>query len=272
MKSWMILGSACLIFVTHVGCHREQQSPATSSTAADSTPATVEATPATDPPATSEISLPETDVSTSFPSDAAMESMAADLRQLADPATSPEDWESAQTRILDRRADAVPVLAAGLSSDDPLDREMAATLLAVIGDGLEQAEQPLRAALQDQSAYVRANAATALCQLPDTEEAVIPILAALLESSDPNLRQMAAINLGNFGPEAAPFVDSLAGSLEDDRPDVLMPVVELLGRIGPPAESAAPKLRQIAFEQTGEIQAAATAALEQIESGRVNVE
>jgi hypothetical protein len=45
---------------------------------------------------------------------------------------------------------------------------------------------------------------------------------------------------------------------------VLVSIVELLGRIGPDAGSAAPQLQQIAYEQEGEAQQAATAALERI--------
>lgn len=266
-KHWLIRRSG-LLFLILAGCHREDPAGAPQSQTApmrasqDAVPVhadvEVETFPESDPPSPASNVAPRVD--------AEHERIAADLSRLADPQTLPEDWEAAHNRILEQGRAAVPVLADGLASDKPLVRELAATMLTVIGEGLEAAEPQLRAALRDESAYVRANAATALCQLPDTEDAVIPVLAELLESTDPNLRRIAATNLGNFGPEAAPFVDRLAGSLDDDRPDVLMPVVELLGRIGPPAEAAAPKLRQIVFEQTGDVQAAATAALERIET------
>lgn len=265
----MIRGAGWLVLLAQAaGCHREEPS------VAPQAPSAVHGTGIESPerPDPQSDGATETDppvpAMTVAPSEnAAIERLAADLGRLADPRTLPEDWEAAQNRILEQGREAVPVLAEGLASDRPLVREMAATLLTMIGDGLDEAEPELRTALRDESVYVRANAATALCQLPDTEDAVIPVLAELLESADPNLRQIAATNLGNFGPEAAPFVDRLAGSLDNDRPEVLMPVVELLGRIGPAAEAAAPKLRQIAFEQSGDVQAAATAALERIEAG-----
>jgi HEAT repeat protein len=260
-KSWTIYGVGSVVLLIQVGCGREPSAakPQASRTGMTDS-AVLESKPA--PPPVVESNPGETPMANDVTDDGSP--IAADLKRLADPVTTPEEWESCQTRILQQGAQAVPVLASGLTSDDPLERETAAMLLAAIGEGLEQAEQPLRAALRDESTFVRANAATALCQLPETEDAVIPVLAELLASSDPTLRQIAATNLGNFGPEAAPFVDRLAGTLEDERPEVLMPVVELLGRIGPAAEAAAPKLRQIAFEQSGEVQAAATAALEQI--------
>jgi HEAT repeat protein len=177
-----------------------------------------------------------------------------------------EQWEAAQEKLLAMGPSAVPVLAEGLKSSEVLPREMAASLLALLGPQSAAAEDALVAALNDESTFVRANAATALCLLPGHEEQVIPVLAALLESDDPQLRRMAATNLGNFGPEAVPIVPRLTAALDDGEPEVLLPLVQLLGRIGAQAQGAAPKLKQIAFEQTGEVSAAATAALEQIEA------
>ncbi len=178
-----------------------------------------------------------------------------------------EEWEAAQEKLLAMGTAAVPVLAEALKSSEMLPREMAASLLALLGPQAAAAEDALVAALNDESTFVRANAATALCLLPGHEEQVIPVLAALLESHDPQLRRMAATNLGNFGPEAVPIVPKLTAALDDREPEIVLPLVQLLGRIGAPAQEAAPKLKQIAFEQTGDVSAAATAALEQIEGG-----
>jgi HEAT repeat protein len=169
---------------------------------------------------------------------------------LTSPSVTPEEWEVSQARLTELGAASARVLAKELRSENALRREMAAAVLAGLGLEAAAAESALLAALRDESPFVRANAATAL--------------SALLSSDDPQLRQMATTNLGNFGPEAAPFVPQLSAVLDAGAEDVVVPVVELLGRIGPAAEEAAPRLRQIAFEQQGVAKSAATAALEQI--------
>jgi HEAT repeat protein len=184
---------------------------------------------------------------------------------LASPDTTPGDWEQAQSRLVELGEHAVPTLVRELGSGDTARRELAASGLATLGPDSAAAAPALQAALRDESIHGRANAATALCAIPEQEGIVIPALAELLISVDPVVRQMSAVNLGNFGEEAAPYVQHLTAVLERAPDDVLVPVVELLGRIGPEAESAAARLQQIAFEQTGDAQQAAQAALERIQ-------
>ena len=183
---------------------------------------------------------------------------------LASPDTSPGDWEKAQSRLMELGATAIPTLVRELKSDRTDHREVAASALAMLGPESAEAAPALKQALDDDSIYVRANAATALCAIPEQEEIVIPALAKLLICDDPQVRQMAAVNLSNFGTEAAPYVQEFTAALEQAPDDVLVSLVDLLGRIGPQAESAAPQLQQIAFEQSGDAQQAAQAALERI--------
>ena len=183
---------------------------------------------------------------------------------LASPDSSPGDWEQAQSRLMELGAAAVPTLTRELTSTEVSRREVAASGLAMLGPDSAAAAPALQAALQDESVHVRANAATALCAIPEQEAIVIPALVELLVSDDPQVRQMTAVNLSSFGTEAAPYVQELTAALERAPDDVLVPVVELLGRIGRRAESAAPQLQQIAFEQSGDAKQAAQAALEQI--------
>lgn len=183
---------------------------------------------------------------------------------LATPETTPEEWERAQERLVELGEEAVPTLARELTSSDAFHREVAASALAMLGPAAAGAQSELRDALADETVHVRANAATALCALPDQAEVVIPVLTALLVSDDPQVRQMSAVNLSSFGDEAAPCVPQLVAALKTAPDDVVVAIVELLGRIGPEAQAAAPELRQIAFEQEGDAQQAATAALERI--------
>lgn len=183
---------------------------------------------------------------------------------LATPDTGPEAWEQAQARLVELGEEAVPTLVRELTSNDTFHREVAASALAMLGPAAAAAQAELHSALNDTNVHVRANAATALCALPDQADVVIPVLTGLLVSDDPYVRQMSAINLSNFGDEAARCVPQLVSALKTAPDDVVVAIVELLGRIGPQAEAAAPQLQQIAFEQAGDAQQAAAAALERI--------
>lgn len=185
-------------------------------------------------------------------------------KRLNAPDVTPQEWEQAQSELIGLGAESVPVLVQALETGDPMQRELAVTLLIQLGPDVPGIDEPLLNALVDESPFVRANAATALSTRPGHEERVIPVLTELLSSDDLQLRQMAAANLNSFGPEAAACVPQLSQALVNAPPEAILPIVELLGRIGPAAEAARPQLQQIAFEQQGDTRAAATAALERI--------
>lgn len=189
------------------------------------------------------------------------------FEKLMAPADSFEDWEKAHQALLNFGKDAVPLLAHKLQRGEALERETAASSLVAFGPDAEPAIAALRNALQDDVPFVRANAAVTLVQFPEESKLAIPVLVSFLEHTDPNLQQMAAMNLSALGTDASLHVKELTRILgRTDGPEILLPVVELLGRIGPAAEVAVPKLKQIAFEQTGEIQNAARSAIQLIEA------
>ncbi|WP_175517679.1 HEAT repeat domain-containing protein [Planctomicrobium piriforme] len=187
---------------------------------------------------------------------------------LTQPGADLPNWEEAHTELLELGPHAVPVLAEKLQHGTDVERELAATTLALVGPSAGDAATALVAALQDSSPFVRANAAAALVQLPDYSRQAIPTLIGLLDADDPQLRQLAAVNLSAVGADASPYVDNLKRTLaQTNPPEVLTPVVELLGRIGAPAEPALPELQKIKFEQPGEVGDAATNAIQLITGG-----
>ncbi|WP_437207022.1 HEAT repeat domain-containing protein [Planctomicrobium sp. SH664] len=193
------------------------------------------------------------------------------FQKLVTPGVELAEWEAAQQELVNLGPETVPFLGERLQSGDFMEREMAATLLALFGPQAAPAVKALTGALQDDSEFVRGNAAAALVQCPDHTAAATSTLIQLLESADPQLRQMAAMNLSGIGPEAIPHLDSLKKILaQENPPEVTRLVIELLGRIGPPAEPAVPQLRQIKFEQSGELGTAASQAIELIETQAVS--
>lgn len=187
---------------------------------------------------------------------------------LLTPLDSFEKWEAANQKLLKFGDPAVPLLAQKLREGNDVERELAASTLVLVGPAAKAAIPALRKGLTDEIPFVRANSAVALVQFPEESAVAIPVLVALLEHEDSNLQQLAAMNLSVLGEEASPHVAQLTKILKlksDDR-EVVIPVVQLLGRIGPAAGSAIPQLKQIAFEQKGEVSDAATSAIQLIQT------
>lgn len=192
----------------------------------------------------------------------------AAFQQLSQPVESFEEWEAANEKFLALGEKSVALLAHKLSTGNNVERELAASTLVLVIPPPESAIPSLLDALKDTLPFVRANASAVLVQFPDHQAAAIPVLVKFLDDTDTNLQQMALVNLESLGAEAGPHVHELAKLLEkkDHDPEFLLPVVQLLGRIGPQAEIAVPKLKQIAFEQDGEIEAAANSAIQLIQT------
>ena len=184
---------------------------------------------------------------------------------LLSPSTANDDWDRILEQLLAEGDAAVRVLADRLQTGTDAERELAATTFALLGPQAAPASQTLIAALADPLPFVRANVAATLVQLPDCTADAVPALIQLLHADDPQLRQMAAVNLNAAGMATVSHVESLKQALSQNQSEeVLTPMVELLGRLGKPAESALPELQKIAFEQSGELGAAATSAIQQI--------
>ncbi|QDT32472.1 HEAT repeat domain-containing protein [Thalassoglobus polymorphus] len=189
------------------------------------------------------------------------------FEKLVTPANSIEAWEQAHQAVLDLGEEVVPLLADRLKNGNNIERETAASTLISFGPDAEGAIPELRSALKDPVPFVRANAAITLVQFPKEAPQAVSVLVTLLEHDDPTLQQMAAMNLSVLGEDASSHVDDLTRILDTtEGPELLLPVVELLGRIGPAAETAVPKLKQIAFEQKGEVGAAANSAIQLIQT------
>ncbi len=183
------------------------------------------------------------------------------FKVLISPGSDPTAWEAAQQQLVDLGAGATPVLLSGLASQNPIERETAATVCALTGAEDARIQAALLKCLADESSFVRANAAAALAQVPQHQPQVIATLTDLLSDSDPQLRRMAAANLGSFGAEASGELPKLTAVLADNDAEVVTPVIQLLGRMGPSAVEAIPQLQKIAFEQDGELKQAAEQAL-----------
>ncbi len=182
---------------------------------------------------------------------------------------SQKNLDAATDRLLAIGAPAIPVLVAGLQAEDSLRREMAATMLALMGATAADAKDQLIAALKDESDFVRANAATALAQMPGQAEHVVSVFSEFLDGDDEHLRKMAAMNLSVLDVEAAkPLVGQMARLLTDGDRDVVLAMVELLGRMGPDAREAVAELKALDSADDAGLQTAVTAALTQIEVDR----
>ncbi len=180
---------------------------------------------------------------------------------------SPEEVDAATHKIESLGSAALPVLAEGLKSDESIKRDMAATMLAMLGAAAADVSDALIVALGDESDFVRANVATALAQMEGQAAHVIPVFGELLESDDPKLQTMAAMNLGFLDPAAAkPLIGQLTQTLDSDDPTILRPVVELLGKIGPDARPAIEKIRSLDTSKDPELETAVNVALMQIET------
>lgn len=181
---------------------------------------------------------------------------------------TPEEWDAAHQKLQEMGATALPVLLKGMQSDVQVEREMASTMLALVGADAQPAAGQLRLALEDESMFVRANVATALLQMPEQVDAVLPVVSEILKSDEVNLRQMAAMNLANLAAVdaevAQPLLPTLIERLDDEDRVVVYHIVQLLGRLGPGASGALPKLEGIDAGDDEELQAAITTAVEQI--------
>lgn len=189
------------------------------------------------------------------------------FRTMTTEGVSQQELDGATQEIQDLGADALPALTDGLQSEEPIKREMAATMLALLGPEAASVSESLVEALDDESDFVRANLATALAQMEGQAPHVIPVFGEFLESDDPNLQTMAAMNLGVIDPvEAKPLVEQLTNTLDNEDPAILLPVVELLGKIGPDAQPAVEKIKSLDTTDNMELETAVNVAVMQIET------
>jgi len=189
------------------------------------------------------------------------------FRAMTAEGVSLEEVDSATQRIQELGPAALPVLVAGLKSEEFIQREMAATMLVLIGADAHEVSDALVEALNDESDSVRANVATALAQMEGQATHVIPVFGEILESEDATLQKMAVMNLDMLDPAAAkPLVGQLITTLDSDDPMILRLVVTFLGKIGPDATPALDKIKALDTADDAELETAVTVAVMQIET------
>lgn len=115
-------------------------------------------------------------------------------------------------------ADAAPVVAACLDSDNPRVRQTAAEALGEMADNSAVALPALERTLQDPRPLVRAVAATSIAAFGDEARHLIPRLIELLSDDYLDVQVAAARALGQFGGAAADAVPTLETLSQSDSP------------------------------------------------------
>jgi HEAT repeat protein len=108
-----------------------------------------------------------------------------------------------------------------LGSKEPVAREVAAQILANLGD--ERAIQPLIRALDDANARVREEVAASLLEFR-TLDALPALTRTLLEDDDPDVRMAAAQALGELDHHAA--LEALERATEVEKDEFTMILIE----------------------------------------------
>lgn len=246
--------AALVLLVVLPGCRAEEPPPDSAET--ESAPRTEEKSPVEAAPVPVERTL------------SAEEQAAQDtFSKMTRDGVSQNELDDAIEKLMAIGAPAVSILADGLRADEPIKREMAATMLASLGRDAAAAREELIAALKDDSAFVRANAATALAQMEGQTAVVLPVFAEFLGGDDDNLRKMMATNLAVLdATDAQPLLGQLTELLQNMDRDVQLAIVAFLGRMGADAQAAVNELTALDTSDDAELEAAVTAALMQIES------
>jgi HEAT repeat protein len=166
-------------------------------------------------------------------------------------------WNAA--RALGSRAEAVPELAAALSTEQvPRVRQALVTALMRIGDDASVCRASALSSLSD--AAVRSSAIEALQGLP---EAVGPFVAGLLQDGDSDVRILASELVRNLSAEKATRI--LCSLIEGEQhPNVCAAAIDVLAEVGTPA--ALPALHACAkrFSETPFLPFAISVAISRI--------
>lgn len=172
-----------------------------------------------------------------------------------------DSWNKAEARLHELGAEATAALAARLSDENSVARELAAMFLAQIGPEASPAAKSLLPLLKDESSFARVNAAAALSTFDGYADDIAPVLTELLADPDESVRLTAVTSLRNVGSAAANSVKNLMAVLRDPSPQVRAATATTLGDIGEPALKSLPALRQLRSDQE---EAVATAAVQAI--------
>ncbi len=187
-----------------------------------------------------------------------------------------------KVRRLEAGAEAIPILLAGLNTDDEKLRRQIVESLGTIHPTTEAAISALvdlsagdddirshasnalsnvgapaipllRKALKDERTRVRRGAAVTLCSMAVNNIGVpgkdaVADIAGALRDENAMVRSLAAGALECMGSDAEAAVPSLVEALRDEEQRVRLAAIDALGKIGPAAESAIPVLRRIVLD------------------------
>ncbi|MFO0849315.1 MAG: sister chromatid cohesion protein PDS5 [Gemmataceae bacterium] len=147
---------------------------------------------------------------------------------------------------------AIPTLTEALADDNPVVREVAATVIGRMAtppsprdarpreltDALRPTLPALIARFRDPDPGVRQRAAEAVGQIGTATPATVPALAAALAHRDPAVRRAAVTALKGADPTAEPVKPALVAALDDPEPGVRVAAAELLCKLDPPLPAA----------------------------------
>ena len=222
-----------------------------------------------EPPATA-AAEPEESVDSQDDPIAQMTPETIDAEQAFRSMSSPERgaWDAGYKKLLEIGEPALPVLLAGLESENLGERINASTVLFDLGPTAKPVADDLIAALGDESQSVRSNLAATLLQMPEHADHAVPVFVEILLGEGDEMRLSAATNLSSVETERLlPFVPKLIAALDDEDRNVVLHVSQVLGHVGSAAAEALPKLKAITAENDDELQSALATAMERIEQG-----
>ncbi|MCA9030373.1 MAG: hypothetical protein KDA66_06160 [Planctomycetaceae bacterium] len=192
----------------------------------------------------------------------------AAFEKLTTPNVSSEEWDAAHQQLIELGEKSAPVLVRGLSSDEPMVREIASSSLVLLGpETFAPHASEMAGALNDPSEFVRANIASALILSDEQADQALTALIQLLDSSDTSLRHIAALNLRTRPQGVVAHLPAISAHLQSEQDaNVVVALIELVGDMGTDAGAIAPELRRLAAMSHPEISQSAASALTLVES------
>ena len=182
--------------------------------------------------------------------------------------SDPDAWTTAERKLVDFGASAVPALISRLQDENPLVRELAVQFLAQLGAEAAGAEDTLVKLLADESPVVRVNAASVLLAVNNSTAEAVTTLQDLLSSSDQTVRLTAAVSLVGLETPDLDAMTALTELLHARDWSVRLTAVQTLGRLGDLASGSLSAIQSLQEDDRAEVRRAAALALKQLESPR----
>jgi HEAT repeat protein len=172
-------------------------------------------------------------------------------------------------RVSPDAAPAVPALGMTLADPDPIMRREALFALGAIGPASAKVTDKIGAMLADEDQEVRHATCYALGRIGPEARAALPKLRAAMDSDDEFLRLAAVWASLKISPKdeelkrkAVPY---LTKGLVDEREHIRIEAAYTLGELGAVAKPAIPALKLAEQDDSDDVRAAATKALEMLQ-------